>query len=475
MTAKSDSDSSSSSSSSSSDEKESLGGHDIDKVVTTNDDSPTDGEFDYDRNTVAGNEEGYGTYGTVDGADDSCKAFLSRIPQMFNDESVKRILEEKFGDGCVLEASIASEKLEEDGHHGASQEKETSKEGVGREKSSGNEKEAKHRGFGFVTFASPAQYQAAIEAGSVRGSFKSTSKRKHTMYIRPVVREEENGYGDGAENVVGRDKNICFLWNKHRCPYGDGCKFVHEGEGGCVADAKKDGSHSKKKQKCFTFKKSGKCKHGDECQFSHDIVTKKEDGVKEDVKEDKTNDKKRDRSLKDCINWKNKGKCRKGDKCPFRHDESLRDKVIAKKKGKEESTSTKRSREDKNRQSLYIRVFGLNYDTTQYDIKQFFDHCGTIMEITFPLFEDSGRSKGYCGVLFQSPKAVEKAVELDGSELHGRWLRIQEGKMFLRKWEEVESDRKKGLDDARMKEEEGLVGEYGQKVKKRKKHGFKEE
>jgi RNA recognition motif-containing protein len=105
------------------------------------------------------------------------------------------------------------------------------------------------------------------------------------------------------------------------------------------------------------------------------------------------------------------------------------------------------------------------------------------MEITFPTYDDSGRSKGYCGVLFTSPKAVEKAVALDGSELHGRWLRIQEGKMYLKKWEEAEnirSSRKEGNERLGNTDDVNSggdceKGEYGQKVKRRKKHGFKDE
>lgn len=66
---------------------------------------------------------------------------------------------------------------------------------------------------------------------------------------------------------------------------------------------------------------------------------------------------------------------------------------------------------------------------------------------------------------------MEQAVALDSKELHGRWLQIQEGKMYLRQWESAENERK----EKRMKVEEEVVGEYGQKVKKRKKHGFKED
>jgi RNA recognition motif-containing protein len=142
-------------------------------------------------------------------------------------------------------------------------------------------------------------------------------------------------------------------------------------------------------------------------------------------------------------------------------------------------SKTKRKRQDKVKQTLSIRVFGLNYSTTEQDVKDFFQHCGKIVEITFPTYVDSGRSKGYCGILFASPKAVQKAVqEMNGTELHGRWLSVQEGKMFLRKWEEGERARKEEGRGGRVEneheihKEQPLVGEFGQKVKKRKKHGF---
>jgi hypothetical protein len=240
---------------------------------------------------------------------------------------------------------------------------------------------------------------------------------------------------------------------------------VHEGEGGCLE--KKEKGASNKKKKCFDYRK-GKCKLGDECPFSHDF----------EVIDKETPKEKRADSEKDCINWKTKGKCRKGDKCKYRHDEALREAVLAKKKKRKGPGNEDDAESARSRQPLSIRVFGLNYDTHEADVREFFKDCGIIVEVTFPKFEDSGRSKGYCGVLFQSPKAVAKAVELDGLELQGRWLRVQAGKMYLKQWEEHHESRK---DPARFDEQheggeqdEPLVGEFGQKVKRRKKHGYKE-
>jgi len=80
------------------------------------------------------------------------------------------------------------------------------------------------------------------------------------------------------------DKNVCYLWSKKRCPYGDDCKFVHKGECGCrivtPAASKKNGESNndgadgtaKKKGKCFSFRSKGKCKLGDDCTYSHDVT-----------------------------------------------------------------------------------------------------------------------------------------------------------------------------------------------------------
>jgi len=175
--------------------------------------------------------------------------------------------------------------------------------------------------------------QRALKIGTIRGGAKATSKKKFTVYLRPVVREE----ADGAQ------KQMCFLWTSNRCPYGDECKFLHEGEGGCLE--KKEKGASKKKRKCFDYKK-GKCKLGDECPHSHNFEVAQKDTPKE----------KRADSEKDCINWKTKGKCRKGEKCPYRHFEAVREAVLAKKKKRKGPSNEDETESDKSRQPLSIRV-----------------------------------------------------------------------------------------------------------------------
>ena len=323
------------------------------------------------------------------------KLHISRVPTKFNETIVKRILEETLGKEEVVKLVELVYPREDDDK----EEKKDLKE----------DKDKDHRGFGFVSFASNEILQQALEMSNIKGGRKPTSKKLYTMYIRPYDAEKKTS-----------EEHICYLWSQHRCPYGDECKFVHSGEGGCLETNTNNGSEEPKKKrgKCFAFSKTGKCPKGDDCPFSHDMTPKLAQPPKGEIP----------KSEKNCINWKTKGKCRKGDQCPYRHEEALLAKVLKKKKRKE----------NKEKQPLSVRIFGMNYETTPKDIREFMKDCGPIQDISFPTFEDSGRSKGYCGVWFSSPKAVEKAIALDGQELMGRWLRIQAGKMYLKQWEEQE-------------------------------------
>lgn len=360
--------------------------------------------------------------------DDHLKIHISRVPTKFDESIVLRILNEhlfnKVGDSSSEDAIQVDliyprdDSQDKDGGNkhdeGGQDDSQLVGEGDSNTHHAKQPDEKEHRGFGFITFQSSDIYEKAISLTTIKGGRKATSKKQYTMHIRPYTTSPE-------------ETNICYLWSKQRCPYGEECKFSHTGPGGClpVTNGDKDNG-TKKKGKCFAFKK-GKCDKGDDCPYSHDFeptIATKESSSKDTPK-----------SEKDCINWKSKGKCRKGDACPYRHDPELLKKSEAKKKRKRQLDGDSSETGKKQKQPLCVRVFGMAYDTTEDDIRHFFDHCGKINEVTFPTFEDSGRSKGYCGIVFASPKAVEKAIELNGEELLGRWLSVQAGKMYLRDWE----------------------------------------
>eukprot|EP00980_Cylindrotheca_fusiformis_P012961 scaffold3236_cov66-Cylindrotheca_fusiformis.AAC.27 len=355
------------------------------------------------------------------------KIHISRVPTKFTEDIVQRILNDEFGADAVLKVELILPRLSEE-------EEEEQQQQHGLEESNNNTTFSKdeeevmttHRGFGFVTFRTEEAQTKAIKMETIKGGRTPNSTKVRTMYLRPYAAETDDD-----------DRNVCYLWKQHRCPYGDDCKFTHSGPGSCkvpiAADVDEETAKlaaKKKKGKCFLHKK-GKCTKGDDCPFSHDfVVDKSQDGKLGDVKKEIP------KSEKDCINWKTKGKCRKKDRCPYRHDEEVQ-KAALKKQNKKKKTATNQDKKEK--QPLSVRVFGLNYESTEQDVRDFFSECGPIQDVTFPIFEDSGRSKGYCGVWFSSPKAVAKAVALDGEELMGRWLRIQAGKMYLKQWEDMQS------------------------------------
>ncbi|KAG7358722.1 RNA-binding protein [Nitzschia inconspicua] len=380
---------------------------------------------------------------------DKYKIHISRVPTKFTEEIVERILTDKLkeniagncGDKIVSKVELIYPRDESGERHG--KDGNEAKDCSEIEKGHRNEVED-HRGFGFVSFSSQQALDMAIKLQIVKGGRKVTSKKLYTMHLRPY---QEKSSPEQADDQDGRD--VCYLWSLHRCTYGDDCKFKHVGPGGCLSNEKDELNETerqrKKKGKCFAYKK-GKCSKGDECSFSHDFEPDvKGESSEEIAAKDKAKTKSNDQ--KDCINWKTKGKCRKGDKCVYRHDPELLKKALTKK------AKNKRKRDEgmdgengkqakKEKQPLTIRIFGLSYACTEDDVRQFFEECGIINKILFPKFEDSGRSKGYCGIWFASPKAVAKALELDGTEFQGRWLRIQSGKsMELKEWEDLHQNR----------------------------------
>ena len=427
---------------------------------------------------------------------DEFKIYIGRVPTKFTEAIVKRILVEKLGgdaadigddDKTVVEkVELIYPHDDDDDENGKNNSKSSNNNPDGyradrtsnRESTTkdGREKDAEkeHRGFGFVSFATADIRDSALALGTIKGKRKKTSKKSHTMYVRPYVPISDTFDDDGENNAEGGEndsqanntctpatttgRDVCYLWNLHRCPYGDECKFRHVGEGGCTKQDK-DLSLSEQKQlkrkrkgKCFTYKKKGKCPKGDECPFSHDFEPDTKIGGTEDDSGEKTTARCPvvvPKTQKDCINWKTKGKCRKGDKCEYKHDPDLQRKAlekIAKKKRQREGGNDDTNNEDDNnkrrrkeKQPISVRVFGLNYDTNEADIKEFIETKAghPVKSIVFPRFEDSGRSKGYCGVYFASPKAAKDAVEkCDSAELHGRWLRVQTGKsMTVDQWE----------------------------------------
>jgi RNA recognition motif-containing protein len=373
--------------------------------------------------------------------DDARKIFVSRVPRTFDSEALRACLERALGDGGGGSGGSGGGDI------------------IEKAEVIWDEEEDCNKGWGFVVFYDAAQRSRAVQRGTVK-------VKKHNMHLQEVERHREGR---------GRDRGgICFLWKQGTCTHGEHCRFAHDGAGACAASAAATPEEQarkkrakKKKIKCFAFRK-GKCKLGDACEYSHDFDPSKNKeksgssaagagaGAAAAAAERGAAER------KPCFNWKKKGKCRKGDKCPYLH---LTAEEIASRSGGSSSSSSsgggdgsnknkkrakKRKRQDQgggasgganwsairpgdsyDAEPGQVRVFGMPYSATEEDVRAFFSSCpGTIDEFDMPLWEDSGRSKGFCGLKFSSDAGVAAALALDGQDMGGRWLRIQRGKMF---------------------------------------------
>ncbi|CAO2826154.1 unnamed protein product [Amaranthus hypochondriacus] len=72
-----------------------------------------------------------------------------------------------------------------------------------------------------------------------------------------------------------------------------------------------------------------------------------------------------------------------------------------------------------------VYVGGMPYSSTEDDIWNYFDYCGTITDIDCMKFPESGKFRGIAIISFKTEEAAKKALALDGSDMDGLYLKIQ--------------------------------------------------
>ncbi|OIT35269.1 31 kda ribonucleoprotein, chloroplastic [Nicotiana attenuata] len=75
--------------------------------------------------------------------------------------------------------------------------------------------------------------------------------------------------------------------------------------------------------------------------------------------------------------------------------------------------------------SRKVYVGGIPYYSTEDDIRSYFEGCGTITEVDCMNFPDSGKFRGIAIITFKTEAAAKRAMELDGSDMGGLFLKIQ--------------------------------------------------
>ena len=76
---------------------------------------------------------------------------------------------------------------------------------------------------------------------------------------------------------------------------------------------------------------------------------------------------------------------------------------------------------------IKLFIARLSFDASEDELRNLFSAHGEITECSIAKDRDTGKSRGFAFVKFASRKAGEKAIkELDGSEIHGRKISVQE-------------------------------------------------
>ena len=79
--------------------------------------------------------------------------------------------------------------------------------------------------------------------------------------------------------------------------------------------------------------------------------------------------------------------------------------------------------------SMKLYVGNLSFDTSTQDLEQIFGEVGTVESTNIIEDRETGRSRGFGFVEMSSQEEGQKAIsELDGKEIDGRSLKVNEAK-----------------------------------------------
>ena len=83
--------------------------------------------------------------------------------------------------------------------------------------------------------------------------------------------------------------------------------------------------------------------------------------------------------------------------------------------------------------SKKLYVGNLSFQTTENDITDAFAQCGAVESVSIITDRDTGRSKGF-GFVVMEDEAAEKAIAtLNGTQLDGRTLTVNEARPMVKK------------------------------------------
>jgi len=80
-----------------------------------------------------------------------------------------------------------------------------------------------------------------------------------------------------------------------------------------------------------------------------------------------------------------------------------------------------------------LYVGNLSFQTTESDVTDAFTQCGAVESVSIIMDRDSGRSKGFGFVVMDEEGADKAIANLNGSQLGGRTLTVNEAKPMVRR------------------------------------------
>uniref|UniRef100_A0A0E0L9E7 RRM domain-containing protein n=1 Tax=Oryza punctata TaxID=4537 RepID=A0A0E0L9E7_ORYPU len=98
----------------------------------------------------------------------------------------------------------------------------------------------------------------------------------------------------------------------------------------------------------------------------------------------------------------------------------MQTKVAKEMQGLDPNASSSESKEEMDARSVYVG--NVDYACTPEEVQQHFNSCGTVNRVTI-LTDKFGQPKGFAYVEFLEVEAVQEAVKLNESELHGRQIK----------------------------------------------------
>ena len=83
--------------------------------------------------------------------------------------------------------------------------------------------------------------------------------------------------------------------------------------------------------------------------------------------------------------------------------------------------------------SKKLYVGNLSFQTTESDVSSAFEQCGAVESVNIITDRDTGRSKGFGFVLMEDAGADKAIATLNGSQLDGRTLTVNEARPMVKR------------------------------------------